>query len=59
MVGTAEPFQCFDFQVPFNLRGDGDQSLSEGSSGQPAAIAAYEWPDIAIGSDCESGNSVG
>jgi hypothetical protein len=59
MVGTTEPTQCIDFQAPFNPRGDGYQSPSGGSSGQPAAIAAYEWLDIAIGSDCESKNSLG
>jgi Amidase len=54
MVGTTEPTQYIDFQAPFNPRGDGYQSPPGGSSGQPAAIAAYEWLDIAIGSDCES-----
>jgi hypothetical protein len=53
MVGTTDPTQCIDFQAPFNPRGDGYQSPSGGSSGQPSAIAAYEWLDIAIGSDCE------
>ncbi|TAQ89905.1 hypothetical protein B7494_g1791 [Chlorociboria aeruginascens] len=51
MVGTTEPTQCIDFQAPFNPRGDGYQSPSGGSNGQPSAIAAYEWLDIAIGSD--------
>lgn len=54
MVGTTDPTQCIDFQAPFNPRGDGYQSPSGGSNGQPAAIAAYGWLDIAIGSDCES-----
>jgi hypothetical protein len=58
MVGTTELTQCIDFQAPFNSRGDGYQSPSGGSSGQPAAIAAYGWLDIAVGSDCESKNSV-
>lgn len=53
MVGTTEPTQCIDFQAPFNPRGDGYQSPSGGSNGQPSAIAAYDWLDIAIGSDCE------
>lgn len=52
MVGTTEPTQCVDFQAPFNPRGDGYQSPSGGSSGQPSAIAAYEWLDCAIGTDC-------
>jgi hypothetical protein len=52
MVGTTEPTQCIDFQGPFNPRGDGYQSPSGGSSGQPSAVAAYEWLDCAIGTDC-------
>lgn len=52
MVGTTEPTQCVDFQAPFNPRGDGYQSPSGGSSGQPSAVAAYEWLDCAIGTDC-------
>lgn len=55
MVGTTEPTQCVDFQAPFNPRGDGYQSPSGGSSGQPSAVAAYEWLDCAIGTDCTSG----
>jgi hypothetical protein len=53
MVGTTDPTQCVDFQAPFNPRGDGYQSPSGGSNGQPSAIAAYEWLDVAIGSDCK------
>lgn len=53
MVGTTDPTQFIDFQAPFNPRGDGYQSPSGGSSGQPSAIAACEWLDIAISSDCE------
>jgi len=54
MMGTTDPTQCIDFQAPFNPRGDGYQSPSGGSNGQSSAIAAYEWLDIAIGSDCRS-----
>src|SRR5687767_15981396 len=37
--------------APFNPRGDGYQDPSSSSSGAGASIAAYEWLDIAIGSD--------
>ena len=52
MVGVQHPTQCIDFLAPFNPRGDGYQSPSGGSSGQASAIAAYDWLDIAMGSDC-------
>ncbi|KAL5343542.1 amidase signature enzyme [Aspergillus crustosus] len=40
-----------DFHCPFNPRGDGYQDPSGSSSGPGAGIGAYEWLDIAIGSD--------
>ncbi|KAB8070965.1 amidase signature domain-containing protein, partial [Aspergillus leporis] len=40
-----------DFHCPFNPRGDGYQSPSGSSSGSGAAIAAYDWLDLAVGSD--------
>ncbi|GMG36396.1 unnamed protein product [Aspergillus oryzae] len=40
-----------DLHCPFNPRGDGYQYPSGSSSGSGAAIAAYEWLDLAIGSD--------
>ncbi|KAL8963643.1 MAG: hypothetical protein Q9193_000112 [Seirophora villosa] len=51
MVLKAPPTQCIDVSAPFNPRGDGYLSPSGGSSGQAAAVAAYEWVDFAIGSD--------
>ncbi|KAL8364197.1 hypothetical protein RB601_009776 [Gaeumannomyces tritici] len=51
MVLSQHPTQCIDFPAPFNPRGDGYQSPSGGSSGQAAAIASYDWLDVAIGSD--------
>lgn len=47
------PTQCIDFAAPFNPRGDGYQSPSGGSSGSAAAIASYEWLDVAVASDCK------
>ncbi|KAE8155161.1 amidase signature domain-containing protein [Aspergillus avenaceus] len=40
-----------DFHCPFNPRGEGYQSPSGSSSGSGAAIAAYDWLDLAVGSD--------
>ncbi|OQE34681.1 hypothetical protein PENCOP_c016G07770 [Penicillium coprophilum] len=40
-----------DFHCPFNPRGDGYQAPGGSSSGPGAGIAAYDWLDIAIGSD--------
>jgi Asp-tRNA(Asn)/Glu-tRNA(Gln) amidotransferase A subunit family amidase len=51
MVGTTDPTQTIDYEAPWNPRADGFQSPSGGSSGQPSALAAYDWLDFAIGSD--------
>lgn len=40
-----------DVHCPFNPRGDGYQAPSGSSSGSGAAIGAYDWLDIAVGSD--------
>ncbi|KAL3457272.1 amidase signature domain-containing protein [Aspergillus heterothallicus] len=40
-----------DFHCPFNPRGDGYQVPSGSSSGPGAGMGAYEWLDIAVGSD--------
>ena len=50
-AATEEPVECVDFQAPWNPRADGYQSPAGSSSGSGAAIAAYPWLDIAIGSD--------
>lgn len=46
-----EPIEYIDFQAPLNPRGDGYQSTGGSSSGSAAAVAAYDWLDIAIGTD--------
>ncbi|TAQ90704.1 hypothetical protein B7494_g990 [Chlorociboria aeruginascens] len=51
MISTEEPIQSVDFQTPWNPRADGYQSPNGSSSGSAAAIASYDWLDIAIGSD--------
>ncbi|KAL8948486.1 MAG: hypothetical protein Q9222_005329 [Ikaeria aurantiellina] len=50
-AATEEPLDCIDYQAPWNPRADGHQSPAGSSSGSGAAIAAYPWLDIAIGSD--------
>ncbi|GME53980.1 putative glutamyl-tRNA subunit a protein [Neofusicoccum parvum] len=40
-----------DVHCPFNPRGDGYQVPSGSSSGSAVAIAAYDWLDMAVGSD--------
>jgi len=40
-----------DQLCPFNIRGDGYQDPAASSSGPGAALGAYDWMDIAIGSD--------
>ncbi|KAI1127063.1 amidase signature domain-containing protein [Nemania abortiva] len=46
-----EPVECIEYQAPWNPRGDGYQSPGGSSSGSAAAIASYDWLDIAIGTD--------
>ncbi|KAK4197147.1 amidase signature domain-containing protein [Triangularia verruculosa] len=46
-----EPLEYIDFQAPWNARGDGYQSTGGSSSGSAAALAAYEFLDLAIGTD--------
>lgn len=50
-AATEEPIECIDYEAPWNPRGDGYQSPAGSSSGSGAAIAAYDWLDIGIGSD--------
>ena len=43
------------FQPPFSPRADGYQSPSGSSAGNSAAVAAYNWLDVATGTDgCRS-----
>ncbi|KAF2432907.1 glutamyl-tRNA amidotransferase [Tothia fuscella] len=45
-----------DYHEPFNPRGDGYQDTSGSSAGPGAAVAAYDFLDLAVGSD--TGGSV-
>ncbi|KAF9872901.1 hypothetical protein CkaCkLH20_09764 [Colletotrichum karsti] len=47
----ADPWFWQDHHYPWNPRGDGYLSASSSSSGSAAAIAAYPWLDLAVGSD--------
>jgi Asp-tRNA(Asn)/Glu-tRNA(Gln) amidotransferase A subunit family amidase len=46
-----EPMECIDYQALWNPRADQYQLPGGSSSGSAAAIAAYEWLDVAIGTD--------
>lgn len=46
-----EPTEYIDYQAPWNPRGDRYQSTGGSSSGSAAAIAAYDWLDVAVGTD--------
>lgn len=54
LVSREEPSESFDYDAPFNPRGDGYQSPAGSSSGSAAAIAAYDWLDFGIGTDCKA-----
>lgn len=49
--GETPTADWVDYHCPFNARGDGYQDPSSSSSGPGAAVGAYEWFDIALGSD--------
>jgi len=49
--GETATADWVDYHEPFNPRGDGYQDTSSSSSGAGASMAAYDWLDIAIGSD--------
>ena len=47
------PMQSIDYQASFNPRGDGYLITGGSSGGSAAAVAAYDWIDLAICSDSE------
>ena len=51
LISREEPSEAVDFQTAFNPRGDNYQSPAGSSSGSAVAVAAYEWVDLAIGTD--------
>ena len=46
-----EPTESIDYPAPWNPRADGFLTAGGSSNGSGAAIATYEWLDIAVGSD--------
>lgn len=54
LISREEPSESIfvEFPVPENPRGDFMQSPAGSSSGSAAAVAAYDWLDFALGSDC-------
>ncbi|KAL8671103.1 MAG: hypothetical protein Q9168_004385, partial [Polycauliona sp. 1 TL-2023] len=46
-----EPTEAIEYTSPWSARADGYQSSGGSSNGSGAAVAAYDWLDIAIGSD--------
>ena len=50
-LSREEPTESIDFQTPWNPRADGYQTTGGSSSGSAAAVAAYNWVDVAIGTD--------
>ena len=54
LISREDPTEAVDYPAPFNPRGDGYQSPAGSSSGSAAAIASYDWLDVAIGTDSES-----
>lgn len=51
------PTQSVDYQAPFNPRGDGYLIAGGSSGGNAAAVAAYDWLDVALCTDSESSTS--
>ncbi|KAI8812484.1 amidase signature enzyme, partial [Cladochytrium replicatum] len=49
--GENPTIDWVDYHCPFNPRGDSYNNPSSSSSGSGAAIAAYDWIDVTIGSD--------
>ncbi|PLB53610.1 amidase family protein [Aspergillus steynii IBT 23096] len=50
-AGGGSPWTWIDAQSPFNPRGDGYLTCAASSSGGGCAVAAYDWLDVAVGTD--------
>lgn len=50
-LSREEPSESVDYQTAWNPRGDGYQGPGGSSSGSTAAVAAYEWVDVGVGTD--------
>jgi hypothetical protein len=49
--GAQATSDWVDYHSPFNPRSDGYQDTSSSSAGSGAAVAAYPWLDLGLGSD--------
>ncbi|EHK22503.1 uncharacterized protein TRIVIDRAFT_2199, partial [Trichoderma virens Gv29-8] len=49
--GGSPTADWIDYHAPFNPRGDGYNDAGGSSTGGGASIAAYEWLDLAVGTD--------
>jgi Asp-tRNA(Asn)/Glu-tRNA(Gln) amidotransferase A subunit family amidase len=54
LANWEEPTEYIDYQAPWNPRADRYQSPGGSSTGSASAIAAYDWLDIAIGTDSKA-----
>lgn len=52
-LSREEPSESVDYQTAWNPRGDGYQGPGGSSSGSAAAVAAYDWVDIGLGTDSQ------
>ena len=50
-LGEEPTADWVDEFCPFNPRGDGYQTTEGSSAGSGAAMAAYDWLDLALGTD--------
>ncbi|KAH8721516.1 amidase signature domain-containing protein, partial [Phaeosphaeriaceae sp. PMI808] len=50
-LSREEPSESVDYQAVWNPRGDSYQGPGGSSSGSAAAVAAYDWVDVGIGTD--------
>ena len=53
-LSREEPAESVDYQTAWNPRGDSYQGPGGSSSGSAAAVAAYDWLDIGIGTDSKA-----
>ena len=53
-LGEEPTADWIDYHCPFNPRGDGYQTTEGSSAGSGAAVAAYDWLDLALGTDSKS-----
>lgn len=53
-----KPCDWWEFQCPFNARGDGYLNPGQSTTGGAAAAGGYAWLDYSIGSDCKSASTI-